>query len=77
MAANRLSAGGEARLREILDRYWNAFQHGLCVDAPARIEPLAVTVKPKAEVVEARRRVYSPIKTTWLATYIGTLARSG
>ena len=57
-AANDLSAGGEARLRDILDRYWNAFRRGLRGDPPARVEPLTVTFKPEANVVKARERAY-------------------
>ena len=41
-AANGLSAGGEARLREILDRHWNAFRYGLFGDPPTHVEPLTV-----------------------------------
>ena len=59
-AANGLSAGGGARLHEILDRYWNAFQRG---DPPISIESLTVTFKPEAKVVKARGHLYSPIKT--------------
>ena len=72
-ASNGLSAGGEARLREILDRHWNAFWRGFCSDPPARVESLTVTFKPEAKVVKARGRAYSPIKTAWMATYTGTL----
>ena len=57
-----LSTGGEARLREILDRHWNALRRGLRGDPPARVEPLTVTFKPEAKVVKGRRRLYSPIK---------------
>ena len=52
-AANGLSAGGEASLREILDRHWNAFRRGLRGDPPARVETLTVTFKPEAKVVKA------------------------
>ena len=34
-AANGLSAGGGARLREILNRHWNAFRCGLSGGSPA------------------------------------------
>ena len=71
-AANGLSFGGEARLREILDRHCKAFRLGLRGDPPAHVEPLTVTFKPEAKVVKARGREYSPIKTAWL-TCIGTL----
>ena len=73
VAASGLSAGGEARQREILDRPWNSFRRGLHGDPPARVEPLTVTFKPEVNVVKARWRVCSPIKTAWLATCIGTL----
>ena len=76
-AANGLSAGVEARLREILDRHLNVFRRGLRGDPPARVEPLTVAFKPEAKVVKARGRVYSPIKTAWLATCIGTLVALG
>ena len=33
--------------------------------------------KPEPEVVEARGRVYSPTKTAWLTTCIGTLVALG
>ena len=52
-ATNGLSAGGEARLREILGRYWNAFRSGLSDDPPALVEPLTVTFKPEAKRVKA------------------------
>ena len=70
--ANCLAAGDEARLREILDQHWNAFRRCLRDDPTARIEPLAVTFKPKAKVVKPRGRVYPPIKAAWLVTCIGT-----
>ena len=76
-AANGLSAGGETRLREILDRHRNAFRCGLRRDPPARVEPLTVTFKPEAEMVKARGCVYSPIETAWLVTCIGTLVALG
>ena len=41
--ANVVSAGGEAKLREILVRHWNAFQRGLCGDPPARVVPTTAT----------------------------------
>ena len=62
-AARGLSAGGEARLREILDRHWHAFRRGLRGDPSTRVEPLTVTFKPEAKVVKARGCIYSPIKT--------------
>ena len=62
-AENGLSARGEARLREILDRHWNAFRRGLRGDPPARVELLTVTFNPEVKVVKARGRVHSPIKT--------------
>ena len=76
-AANGLSAGGEARLREILGRHWFAFRRGLREDPPARVELLTVTFKPEAKVVKVRGRVYSPIKTACLATCIGTFVALG
>ena len=76
-AANGLSAGGEARLREILDRHWNAFRRGLRGDPPARVEPLTVTFKPETKVVKARGRVYSPTKTARLARCIVSLVALG
>ena len=69
--ANGLSAGGEARL----DLHWNAFRRGLHGGTPARVEPLTGMFKPETKVVKARGRVYSPIKTMWLA--IGTLVALG
>ena len=63
VAVNGLSAGGEVRLREILDRHWNAFRRGLRSDPLARVEPLMVTFKPEAKVVKARGCASSPIKT--------------
>ena len=77
VAANGLSAGGGVRLREILDRHWNAFRRGLRGDPPACVEPLTVTFKPEAKMVKARGRVYSPIKIAWLATCIETLVVLG
>ena len=74
---NDLSAGGEARLRKILGWHGNAFRRGLRGDPPDRVEPLMVTFKPEAKVVKARGRVYSPIKTAWLATCIGMLVALG
>ena len=71
--ANSLSVGGEARLREILNWHCNVFRCGLRGDPPSRVEPIMVTFKPTAKVVKARGRAYSPIKTAWLATCIGTL----
>ena len=50
---------------------------GLHGDPHARIEPVTKKFKPEAEVVKARGRVYSPIKTAWLATCIGTLVALG
>ena len=44
---------------------------------PARVEPFTVTFKPEAKMIKARGRVYSPIKTAWLATCIGTLVALG
>ena len=61
----------------ILDRYWNAFRHGLRDDPLARVEPVTLTFKPEAKVVKARGRVYFAIKTAWLATCVGTLVASG
>ena len=72
-----MSAGGEARLREISDWHWNVFRYGLRGDPPARVEPLTVTFKSEAKVVKARGRLYSPIKTTCLATCLGTLVALG
>ena len=68
VATNSLSAAGEARLREIFDRHWNPFRHGLRGDPPVHVEPLTVTFKREAKVVKARGRLYSPIKTIWLTT---------
>ena len=76
-ASNGLSAGGEARLREILDWHWNAFWHGVRGDPPARVEPLTVTFKSEAKVVKVRGLVCSLIQTAWLATCIGTLVALG
>ena len=76
-AANGLSAGGGARLREISDGHWNAFRLGFRGDRPARVEPLTATFKPEARVVKTRGRAYSPVKTAWLATCIGTLVALG
>ena len=76
-AANGLSAGGKARLREILNRHWNSFRRGLRGDPRTRIEPLAMTFKRKANMVKARGRVYSSTKTVWLARCIGTLNTLG
>ena len=42
---NGLSAGGEARLREILHLHWRGFRGGLRGDSPARFEPLTVMFK--------------------------------
>ena len=77
MLANDLSAWGEARLRKILDRQGNTFRGGLHGDPLARVEPLTLTFEPEAKVVEARERVYSPIKTAWLATCSRTLVALG
>ena len=49
----------------------------LRADPPARVEPLTVTFKPKAKMIKARGRVYSPIKTASLAICIGTLVTFG
>ena len=76
-AANDVSAGGEIRLREILVRHWNTFRRGLRGDPPARVEPTTVTFKLEVNVAKARGRAYSPIKTAWLATCIGTLVTLG
>ena len=76
-AADNLSAGVEARLSEILDRHWNIFRRILCDDPYARAEPLTGTFEPEAKVVKARGRVYSPLKTAWLSTCIGTLVALG
>ena len=76
-AAKGLSAGGEAGLREILDRLCNTFWPALHGDPPARVEPLTVTLKPEAKVVKTQGRVYSPTKTAWLTTCIGTLVTLG
>ena len=46
-AANGLSDGCGARLREILDQPWNVFLCGLCGDPSARVESLTVTFKPE------------------------------
>ena len=70
VSANDLSAEGEARLREILNRRWNAFRGGLRGDPPARVEPLTVTFKPETKGVKARERANSPIKTAWMAICI-------
>ena len=76
-AANSLSVWGGARLREILDRHWNVFRRGPRGYPPALVESLTVTFKPEAKVVKTRGRVYSQIKTAWMATCIGTLAALG
>ena len=76
-AANSLSAGGKAKLCEILDRHWNASRRDLRSDPPARAEPLTVTFKPKAKMVKARRRSYSLIKIAWLAICTGTFVALG
>ena len=44
VAANGLSAGGGARLRDILDRHLNAFWRGLRGDPPTRVESLTVSL---------------------------------
>ena len=67
-AANGLSAGDGARLREILDQHWNAFWRGLRGDPSARVEPLTVTFKLEEKMIKARGCVYSPIRTARLAT---------
>ena len=55
-----------------------AIRGGLRGDPPARVEPLTVTFKPKTKVVQEGGGVYySPIKTAWLATCIGTLVALG
>ena len=62
-ATNGLSAEDGERLREILDRHWNAFRRGLRDDAPLHVEPLTETCKPEVKVIKVRGRIYSPIKT--------------
>ena len=69
-AANGLSAEGEARLHEILNRHWNVFRRGLRGDPPVHVESLTVMSKPEAKVVKARGRANSPIETAWLAPCI-------
>ena len=61
VAANDLSTGSEARLREILDRHRNAFRRGLRGDSPTRMELL--TVKARGKGIKPRGRTCSPIKT--------------
>ena len=53
-AENGLSAGGEAKLREISDGHWNAFRRGLRGDLPVRVEPLMVRFKLEEKMVKAR-----------------------
>ena len=77
VAANGLSVGGGARLREILDQRCNTSWRGLRGDPPAHVEPLTVTLKLEVKVAKARGRVYSPIKTVWLVTCIGSLVALG
>ena len=36
-----------------------------------------MTLKPEAKVVKARGLAYSPIKTAWLVTFIGSLVALG
>lgn len=58
-----LSSEGVNRLRNIVDKRWNAFRRALRGDPPARVEPLKVIQKP----AKARLRSYSQCKTTsWL-----------
>ena len=59
------------------DRHWKTFRLCLRGDPPARVEPLRATFKPGAKVVKAPGRAYSPIKTTWVTTCIGTLVALG
>ena len=47
------------------------------VTLPARVGPLTVTFKPESEVVKAPGRVYSPIKTAWVAKCFGILVALG
>ena len=49
--ANGVSAGGEARLREIMDRRGNVFRRDLRGDPPPRVEPLTMTFKSEAKVI--------------------------
>ena len=66
------------RLRDVLGSRWNAFRRGLRRgDPPARVEPLRVTLKPGARPVKAQPRVYNPVKTTWLAACMASLAALG
>ena len=66
------------RFREVISRHSNAFRRGLRRGDPfARVEPLPVTPKPGARPIEARPRVYNPIKITWFAGCMASLAALG
>ena len=77
-AAAGLDESHVERLCDVSGRRWNAFRRGLRRgDPPARVEPLRVTLKPGAWPVKARRRVYNPVKTAWLAACMASLAALG
>ena len=63
---------------EVIGRRWNAFHDGLRRgDPPASVESLRVTLKPGVRPVNARPRVYNPIKTTWSAACMALSAALG
>ena len=72
-----LSADGACRLRDILSRRVDAFRRALRGDPPAHVEPMRVHLKPQAQAVKARPRLYDPVKTGWLASYIAALGAFG
>ena len=66
------------RLRNFIERWWNAFRRWLRRgDPPARVEPLRVTPRLGARPVKARPRVYNPVENAWLAACMASLATLG
>ena len=76
-ADNGMSETGVSKLREVVGRHENAFRRALRGDPPARVEPLRVRFKPGARAVKASPRVYSPVKTAWLAGCMAALVALG
>lgn len=58
-----LSADGVHLLRYMLARRVEAFGGAMRGDPPARVEPIRVQLKPRAEAVKSKAPRYNPVKT--------------
>ena len=77
-ARNGLPPECVEKLRELVMRtYDRAFRRALVGEPPANVEPMQVKLKPGAQAVRAKPRVYPPHKAAWLAKHMEHLVEAG